>query len=320
MRSSLAICVLLVLTACAGTPRPRPDQVQTPAQIPVQLVFDKEISGRLLAYDLNRPSGLAFDALGDLFIADGGNHRLIKLGRNLAPVRDYGGYGSGTGQFSNPGDIAIDRGLNLYVLDGDNRRIIRLDINLNYVDEIIPEDDSNEIISTLGKLSGLQISQLGEISVADYDNSRLIRLDNFNRFSRYVGDFGYGSGALLNPLGLAFDGTGRYYVADAGNRRIAVYDDYGNYLSQFGTGELDRPSAVTVDHTGIIWVADEGLHEIMAYTAAGAFLMRTGGETKYKYQFSDIKALAVSSDNRLFVADTGNNRILIYRIIYEAER
>jgi len=317
----LAIGLIISIVSCAGQrPGLTSGGQNGTTKIPRQLVYEREVSGRVLAYDLQRPSGAVTDALGNIYLSDTGNHRVIKLDRDLIPLKDYGGYGNGVGKFINPEDIIIDRALNVYVLDTGNRRVVHLDANLNYVEEIIPQDDPEEIISNAAKLSGLQISALGEITVADYDNSRLIRLDNFNRFSRYIGDFGYGHGALLNPLGLAVDAKGQLYVADAGNGRVAVYDDYGNYLRDIGADSLVRPSAVTVSPYGTIWVADQGSQSVYAFSPSGAMLLHLGGPGRDDYHFRDIEAIAVSLDGQLILADSGNDRIMIYTIVYEADR
>jgi DNA-binding beta-propeller fold protein YncE len=318
MRAATVVILGCLLLSCAGQNSGRlGNDTKAPRKIPHELIFQNEISGRILGYNLQHPSGASVDPQGNLYITDTGNHRLIKFNRNLEPVRDYGGYGSGIGRFLNPEDMIIDRGLNLYVLDSGNRRVVHLDLNLDYVDEIVPEDAPDEIITTLGKLSGLQISSLGELTVADYDNSRLIRMDNFNNFSRYIGDFGYGQGALLSPMGIATNPYGRSFVADAGNGRIAVYDDFGNYLFQFGNSELGRPSAVTVSPYGIIWVADQVTQSVYAFSPQGKVLLNVGGPGRDDFKYSNIEALAASQDGKLYLADSGNNRIMIYRIVYE---
>ncbi len=316
MRPLVCVLTLIVLISCSvHTPGTALTRRQT--KRPARLVFEKDISGRVLAYDIRHPSGVAVDAADNLYVADTGNNRVIKFGSDLKPMKEYGGYGGGIGRFINPEDIVVDRGLNIYVLDTGNRRIIRLDAGLNYVDEIIPQDDSNAIISNAAKLSGVYVSSLGEITASDYDNSRLIKMDNFNRFSRYIGDFGYGRGSLLNPLGIAGDAEGRMYVADAGDGRIAVYDDYGNYLYQIGADSLMHPGAVMVSPYGIIWVADQDTDRIYAFSPNGEALFSVGGPGRDEFLYSDIEALAVSRDGELYVADAGNNRVLVYSIVYE---
>ena len=321
MRAAIIIVISCVFLSCAGKQSNLATvESAVPVRVPIGIAFEKAISGRLLTYDLKRPSGLALDAQGSLYISDNENHRIIKLDPEYHAVRDYGGYGGGVGQFINPEDLVIDRGLNLYILDTGNRRIVQLDVRLNFVGEIFPEDDPNEIISNRGKLSGLQISSLGEITVADHDNSRLIRMDNFNRFSRYIGDFGYGRGALLNPEDMASDKDGRLYVADAGNGRIAVYDDYGNYLRQIGGDRLRRPTAVAAMRSGIIWVADSETRKLYAFTSDGLHLLTVETTEQQPAGFSDIMALAVSENGRIYIADTGQNRVMVYRIVYEGNQ
>jgi DNA-binding beta-propeller fold protein YncE len=321
MRVAVVLFISCWLLSCAGqSPAPLESESNPPDRIPEKIVLEKEISGRVLAYDLQHPGGIAVDAQGNFYVSDSDNHRIIKFDPQYRPLHDFGGYGSGFGKFLNPEDMILDRGLNLYVLDTGNRRVVQLDVRLNYIEEILPEDDSTEIISNRGKLSGLQISSLGEITVADFDNSRLIKLDNFNRFSRYIGDFGYGRGALLNPLDLAIDRNGRIYVADAGNGRIAAFDDYGNYLREIGGEVLMRPSAVAVSPYGLIWVADQELKEILVFASHGNLLLRLGKTTVKEIAGANIKAMAVSADSRLYIADAGGNQILVYNIVYEGNR
>jgi len=316
----LCSCLLLLISCAAHDPGAALSESKSPARIPVEVVFEKEIAGRILAYDLQHPSGVAVDAQGNLYVSDTDNHRLIKFDNQYQPVRDYGGYGGGIGKFINPADIIVDRGLNLYVLDTGNRRIVHLDAKLNFIEEIIPEDDPDEIISNRGILSGLQISPLGEITVADYDNSRLIKMDNFNRFSRYLGGFGYGRGALLNPQDLAMGDDGRTYVADAGNGRIAIYDDYGNYLGDIGSGRLKMPVALAVSKYGTIWVADREGPGLYAFAPDGRLLMHLDSAGIKEYSFAGIEAMTVSPDGRLYFADGGRNRIMVFRIVYEGSR
>lgn len=317
MRVLSLILIFPLIISCGGKLASPISEEAAPAHIPNGLEFDREISGPVLAYPVKRPSGVAISSTGDLFFSDTGNHRLVKLDRNLKAVEDYGGYGAAIGKFQNPEDLYVDRGLNLYVVDVGNRRIVQLDANLNYTDDFRVEDDPEEIISNPGKLSGIEISSIGEIIVSDYDNSRLIRMDNFKRFSRYIGDFGYGEGALLSPLGLARDRKDRIFVADAGNGRVAIFDDYGNYMRQLGQGILKRPSAVAVDDYGVVWVGDQELDIIYAFSLDGSLLFQEGSSGRAEMQFDAIAGLAISPEGRLVVADAGNDRLMIYNVSYE---
>lgn len=315
----VAVSVLFFLLIACGAPQPR-YEIPPTSRKPIGLIPKAEISGDQLGYILLEPSGVAIDAHRNLFVSDRGNNRIIKFDANFNPLDDFGGYGSGVGQFIYPEDIFIERGLNLYVLDSGNRRVVHLDNRLNYIEEIIPEDDSAEIVANRGVLSGLVLSGLGEMSVVDYDNSRLIRLDNFFKFSRYVGDFGYGSGALLNPVDMAFGRDNNYYVADQGNGRIAVYDDYGNFIRSIGDGLLERPTAVALSPHGVVWVADGESGDLLAFGSTGMLLFRFPGiDGADEFRSHDVRAMTISRESVLYIADGDHNRILVFDIAYEGE-
>ena len=312
----------LVLAFCLGVAVSAPEAKDASSEksktpIPIELRLDFVISGKVLSYELNDPAGIGIDAQGNVYISDAGNHRVVKFNREYIPQKEFGGYGGGVGRFNTPRDLIVDRGLMLYVLDQGNGRIVQLDAGLNYVNEIVPQDDENEILTTLTRYTGLRVSSLGEITVSDYDNSRLIRMDNFFQFSRYIGDFGYGKGSLLNPMSIGADKKENMYVADAGNARIAVYDDFGNYSGSIGGEELLTPTGVCAADNGTIWVTDEEKDSLFVYDKKSKLLARFGNPDARDQKYSDVSAVLVTRDNKLFIADSGNDRILIYSIIYE---
>jgi hypothetical protein len=112
---------------------------------------------------------------------------------------------------------------------------------------------------------------------------QLIGLPSLVALSDLVRPLGSGvgqqAGAFLYPL--SFDGSpdGRVYVLDAGNARIQVFDEEGQYLTQWGhkgsdEGEFDFGSgrvpedfagSVAVDGEGYIYVADVGNRRIQKF-------------------------------------------------------
>lgn len=72
-----------------------------------------------------RPSDVAFDGEGNIFVADGhgGNARVAKFDRNGRFLTTWGSRGSDPGQFDTPHSIATDAHGNVYVADPGNKRI-----------------------------------------------------------------------------------------------------------------------------------------------------------------------------------------------------
>jgi DNA-binding beta-propeller fold protein YncE len=77
----------------------------------------------------NRPTDVAWDAAGNIFISDGfqGAPRILKMDKNGRFLKTFGGRGTEPGQFNSAASIAIDAKGNLYVADKGNNRIQVLD-------------------------------------------------------------------------------------------------------------------------------------------------------------------------------------------------
>jgi hypothetical protein len=79
----------------------------------------------------NRPTDVAWDAAGNIFVADGlGNQRVAKFDKNGVFVKSWGSRGNGQGQFAAARAIAVDGQGNVYVADRSNFRYQVLDNNL----------------------------------------------------------------------------------------------------------------------------------------------------------------------------------------------
>jgi hypothetical protein len=75
-------------------------------------------------YRFGRPTDVAWDAAGNIFISDGyTNSRVVKYDKNGRYIKEIGTRGTEPGQFNTPHSIQTDANGNVYVADRGNRRI-----------------------------------------------------------------------------------------------------------------------------------------------------------------------------------------------------
>jgi hypothetical protein len=86
-------------------------------------------------YTLGRPTDVAWDAQGDIFVSDGYvNNRVVKYDKNGRFITQVGSEKSGTGQkeLNLPHGIAVDAKGNVYVADRSNHRLQVFDNDLAF--------------------------------------------------------------------------------------------------------------------------------------------------------------------------------------------
>ena len=183
----------------------------------------------------NRPSGVAVDATGTLYVADTFNHTIRKVTpagvvTTWAGVAGHKGSTDGPGavaRFYHPAAVAIDAQGALYVADNGNQTIRKI--------------TPSGMVTTLAGTAGRSGSADGE-----------------------------GASARFHfPVGVAVDARGNVYVADHFNATIRQITAAGRVSTLAGTvlhlghidgpgpeARFDGPASIAVDASGTLYVTD----------------------------------------------------------------
>jgi gliding motility-associated-like protein len=233
---------------------------------------------------LNSPTGVCFDAAGNMYIADYLNHRVRKVDGQTGNISTIAG--TGTAGFSGDGGPAINAMLDqparvmmdqnnthLFIVDYLNLRVRVMDMGTGIISTIAGDGTQNYVNGGLAvnggilpfsiamdKAGNLYISQHAG-PLATYTTNIISKLDMKTGIITTVagnGVFGFGGDGgpavnanLWNPGGMAFDAAGNLYFADLTNVRVRRVDAVTGIITTVAGGGTiyqspDGISALTV--------------------------------------------------------------------------
>jgi sugar lactone lactonase YvrE len=270
---------------------------------------------------LGEPRGVYGDALGNLYVADEGNTRIMVYSNAAAkPNGGNADYVLGQVNFTSdssstkattlnyPPSLFVDNVNNaIWVPDTYNHRVLRYDVLvgtmsakgvLGTVDFVTNTNYATPSTTTLAEPSGVAVDPTtGKLFVADRDNRRVLRWTS--------------TAKMLN---------GSAAEAVLGQPDFVTRTRNTGGLSASTTND---PNAVYVDANGRLWVADMTNNRILRFdnastkvTAAAAdgvlgqpdFVTNSTGTTAAK--MNTPTSIFVDGSGTLWVADKGNNRVL----------
>lgn len=259
---------------------------------------------------LSLPRDIAFDSVGNMYIADEINHRIRKVDSQgiITTVA-----GNGEAFFGGDGGSATDAAVvdpTSVFVDGDGNIFI-----VGTRDNRIRKVDINGIINTVaGDGNG---GESGEVN----------------------GDGGPATEAQLSfPSDVFVDGTGNIFIADQFNNVIRMVNQEGIITTVAGTGNGDDfakrgftgdggpatdatlafPAGVFVDNSGNLYIADQfnnvirkvneqGIIDTIVGTGDSGFSGDGGSATEAR--LSSPGRTFVDSNGNILIADTANHRI-----------
>lgn len=247
-------------------------------------------NGQATAARFNRPTALAVDAQGNLYVADSGNNRVRVINLSTGIVTNFAGNGSAgyggdgvpanTAGLNNPTGLALDAQGNLFIADRNNQRVRKVDA-------------ATKQISTVAG----------------------------NGSQGFGGDNGAATAALFNyPNDVALDAIGNIYIVDQNNYRIRRVNTGGVIETIAGSGtlgfsgddgpalqaQISAPSSVQVEADGSVYLGDNGNIRVRKLTPAGppppppnrnpVITSTIGNQALTKGQTSDLPLAATDED------------------------
>ena len=118
----------------------------------------------------------------------------------------FGGQGSGNGQFQYPNGSAVDKNGNVYVVDQANSRIEKFTSNGSYLSQWGSTGSGNgQFLAP----TGIAVDTLGNVYVTDTGNHRVQKFTTGGFYLAQWGTAGSGPGQFTTAYGIAVDVSGQ---------------------------------------------------------------------------------------------------------------
>jgi streptogramin lyase/4-amino-4-deoxy-L-arabinose transferase-like glycosyltransferase len=249
------------------------------------------------------PAGIATDDQGNVYLADVGNHRVVKLNARGQVLLSFGREGEREGQFLEPFDVVVEPDGNVVVLDAAAQRLQRFSPDGRFLATF------GETLATY-RPRGLGVDRAGNLYVADTGGLRLLRLSPEGKVLQQWGGRGEAIGAG-QPVDVAVTPDGTIYLTEAEKGliwRLLPDGRVASWVAVERANTVDGPH-VAVGLDGRVYVTDPERWRVMVYEPSGEPVAQFGQHGSGPGQFQKPVGLAVDSKGRIYVVDSVSCRV-----------
>lgn len=159
--------------------------------------------------------------------------------------------------------------------------------------------------------------------VCDYDEHKLVLLNQNGEYQSSFGNIGSGEGEFLNPAGITVHNN-CLYVLDSGNNRVQVFDSEYTYLTEMKLNVLVHQQGgycytdIAVDNDGVVYVTTDciGKEDAHIYILKNGEIFISeetfvGYLTEYKGEVYAVNTLELTHKINEDIGESGENAMYL---------
>ena len=171
--------------------------------------------------------------------------------------------------------------------------------------------------SSFSRPTDVAWDRTGNIYIADGigANNRIAKFDKDGRFLKHWGSTGKGPSQFSGIKAIAIDAQGNVYAADAGNKRIQVFDAEGTFKTEFGNVGTPLAMCMTRGATQYLFVShagdEDGMDDAAIYKVQldGKVVGKFGTAGKMAKEFGLANSIDCRNENELLIGEVTNWRV-----------
>jgi sugar lactone lactonase YvrE len=254
-----------------------------------------------LGSGLKTPSQVATDALGNIYVADPGQGKVLMYAASSSTSSTPISIGTG---LVTPTGVAVDGVGDVFIADSGNIYEVPFGLSgLNAKGQVT-------LAKGLGSALSLAVNSLGDLYVADPVNKRVVVLGDINGYdlSIFAGFTDFLTTGLTAPSALAVDSANNLYVIDGANL-FEFVSGVGSPVTLL-TG-LSGATGLAIDPSGAVYLTSSATTKKIPLVSGA---LATASETALAADITSASSVALDGSGNVYLTPTAGGAITLVSI------